>query len=60
MVPVAGGFDGISLEPGTTAGFVATVMSDLEVKAGSVGKCKIWRTEIFIIVSRLSSRGEWT
>lgn len=35
MVPAEGGFDGISLEPGIVAGFVATVVSDLEVKAGS-------------------------
>lgn len=35
MVPVAGGFDGISLEPGTIVGFVATLVSDLEVKVGS-------------------------
>lgn len=40
MVPAEGGFDGISLEPGTIAGFVAIVVSDLEVKSGSVGKCK--------------------
>ena len=44
VVPAAGGFDGISLEPGSVAAFVATVLSDLEVNAGSVGKCKIWRT----------------
>lgn len=35
MVPAEGGFDGISLEPGTIAGFVAIVVSDLEVKSGS-------------------------
>lgn len=35
MVPAEGGWDGVSLEPGTIAGFVATVVSDLEVKAGS-------------------------
>lgn len=46
MVPVAGGFDGIGLEPGTIVGFVATLVSDLEVKVGSAGKCKIWKTNI--------------
>lgn len=35
MDPAEGGLDGIRLEPGTIAGFVATVASDLEVKAGS-------------------------
>lgn len=37
MTPVvpAGSWDGVSLEPGPIAGFVATVVSDLEVKAGS-------------------------
>lgn len=35
MVPVAGGFDGVGLESSTISGLVATVVSDVEVKAGS-------------------------
>lgn len=60
MVAAEGDFDGISLEPGVIAGFVATVVSDLEVEAGSVEKCKTWRASVFRTVSFLSSRGEWT
>lgn len=43
-LPAEGGSDGIGPTPGTTACFVATATSDLEVKAGSVGRCNTQRT----------------
>lgn len=60
VVPAEGALDGISLEPGPVASLVATVVSDLEVKAGSAGKCKTWTTKILRTVSFLGFGREYT
>ena len=51
VVSAEGGFGVVSLEPCVVVGFVAVVVSDLKVKAGSVGRRNTWRTPMFRIVT---------